>query len=105
MVTLSFFGKSTGDPARLSRVHASKSHLSTSIQGERVILNTETGKYFALNEVASRIWELIQVPNSLGAIAQTLVSEYKVELAQVESDAQLVIDELVAMGLAYVSPE
>lgn len=105
MVTSSCFGKSMGEPERTSRIQASRSHLSTCVQGERVILNTDTGTYFALNEVASRIWELIQVPNSLGAIAQTLVSEYKVERAQIERDAQLVIDELVAVGLAHVSPE
>lgn len=42
------------------------------------MMNIETGEYYDLNPAASRIWSLLEVPRSLGAICEVLVAEFAV---------------------------
>lgn len=44
-----------------------------------VILDLNTGDYFALNEVAGFIWERINGKDSLGKIAQKLARVYNIK--------------------------
>ena len=41
-------------------VKAAKEQVSCDLAGEAVILNLKSGQYFGLNEVGTRIWNLIQ---------------------------------------------
>lgn len=38
--------------------------LTADLDGELCMLNSEQGKYFCLNSVGSRIWELLESPKS-----------------------------------------
>lgn len=49
------------------------------INGEKVMMNLETGKYFSLNSIGSRIWELIEKPITVGDIASKLLDEYEID--------------------------
>jgi hypothetical protein len=50
--------------------------LTSAKNGATVLVNLEEGRYFGLNEVASRIWELIVGGATLAAIVQTIETEY-----------------------------
>jgi hypothetical protein len=60
--------------------------VSSELAGEAVILNLETGKYYGLNSVGARIWNLLQEEKSLGEIRDTILAEYDVEAEQCEQD-------------------
>jgi hypothetical protein len=49
------------------------------LNGEKVMMNIETGQYFALNEVASRIWELIEGPIIVNEVINSLLKEYDID--------------------------
>lgn len=54
--------------------------------GEAVVLDASTGRYFGLNEVGLRIFELTREPRSVQAIVQALLEEFEVEEEQLRSD-------------------
>jgi hypothetical protein len=55
--------------------------------GERIAsLNVESGKYHSFNDVASRIWQLAEVPVSVSQICTILVAEYNIKPNQCEKE-------------------
>lgn len=53
---------------------------------EAVLLDANSGRYYGLNELGARIFDLLRTPNSVAHIKDTLLQEYKVEEAQLEAD-------------------
>lgn len=51
----------------------------TNLDGEKVMMDLEKGKYFALNEVGSRIWDIIDRPVSVKEITGILLKEYDID--------------------------
>ena len=51
----------------------------TDLDGEKVMMNLDKGQYFMMNEVGSRIWELIEGNTSIKDIIKALTNEYEVE--------------------------
>ncbi len=47
--------------------------------GQAALLHLETGQYHALNEVGTRIWELLAEPCTLDQICALLCTEYAVD--------------------------
>jgi len=42
------------------------------------MMNIETGDYYNLNPVGSRVWTLLETPRSMAAICEVLVQEFDV---------------------------
>ena len=51
----------------------------TDLDGEKVMMNLDKGEYFMMNEVGSRIWDIITQPINVKGIVETLRSEYEVD--------------------------
>ena len=51
----------------------------TDVGGTIITMNIESGYYHELNPVASRIWHIIETPQSVGGICEQLVQEYDVD--------------------------
>ncbi len=51
----------------------------TDLDGEKVMMNLDKGEYFMMNEVGSRIWEIISEPINVKEIINTLRNEYEVD--------------------------
>ncbi len=79
--------------------------VSTKLEDETVILHLKDGIYFGLNQVGTRIWNLLEVYRSVGEIRDTLLEEYEVEPAQVEGDLLELVKELHAKGLIEIKSE
>lgn len=52
---------------------------TTDIDGEKAMMNLNKGQYFMLNEVGSRIWEIINNECSVEEIIVNLMKEYEVD--------------------------
>lgn len=52
---------------------------SVQLDDENVILDLEKGIYYGLNPVGSRIWNIIQSPNSVTEIVSKITSEYDLD--------------------------
>ncbi len=50
---------------------------STDIDGEAVMMNVDTGKYFGMNRVGTRIWELLDTPVTPVGLSDILSKEFE----------------------------
>ena len=78
----------TAGPKRRERVAAQIA------DGEAVLLDIESGEYFALNSVGSRIWELSDGTRSTAEIVSVICDEFEVAEDVAMADVREVLDEL-----------
>ena len=72
---------------------------------EAVILNVGTGVYFGLDEVGTRMWQLMSEHGSTDKVVETMLNEYEVEEAQLRADMENLIAQLSEKGLVKVDAE
>lgn len=85
-----------------SIVMTNKYAVFADLTGEGVILEPESGMYYGLNQVGTRIWELIQEPTTVMALRDIILAEYEVELEQCERDILALLQDMVTKGLVGV---
>lgn len=74
----------------------------TTVEQDAILLNTHTSQYFALEEVGARLWELVSANQGLREAYQTLLEEYDVTPAKLETDLLELLDHLKEHGLVDV---
>jgi hypothetical protein len=69
-----------------------------------VALNIEKGACYGLNQVGSRIWNLLSAPIRIRDLCATLITEYNVEASVCERQVIDLLEELRAEGM-ITAPE
>lgn len=69
------------------------------LQGESVLLDLRSATYFGLNEVGTRIWQLLAEDLRLREIAQVIVGEYTVDEDKARTDVLNLVQQLASNGL------
>jgi hypothetical protein len=83
-----------------TRITVPESVLFRDLDGEAVLLETVSGKYYGLNEVGTRMWSLLQLHDGeIEAVCRVLLSEYDAPEERLRQDLLRFIDTLVASGL------
>lgn len=85
-----------------SVVVVSKDQMASDIAGETVILGLSAGRYYGLDAVGARIWQLIQTPIAVADVRRTIVSEYEVDPDRCEADLLQLLEKMMAAGLVEV---
>lgn len=67
-------------------VVSKKEIVSSDMDGEKVMLSIETGKYYNLGKTGGVIWNLIDKPIKVEEVVQQLMEEYKVGREQCEKE-------------------
>jgi hypothetical protein len=67
--------------------------------GEAVLLDTASERYFGLDAVGTRVWQLLAGGSALVDVHQALLREFDVAPAQLESDLLSLVDQLADAGL------
>lgn len=83
-------------------VVARDEHVATTVDGETVLLNNETGTYQGLHGVGTRIWAEIQEPTTVEEVVETVATEYDVSLQRCERDVREFLGELAVEGLVEI---
>lgn len=73
------------------------------LDGEVVMLSLETNRYYGLNSVGTRIWEILAQPMTLAAVCDTLLQEYEVTREQCESEVLPIAQKLLDEKLVHLS--
>lgn len=74
--------------------------LESKIDEEIVLMSLNAGQYFGLDEVASRIWELLSAsPMTLSTLCEQLMTEYDIDEASCQEDTHSFLTVLVEKGL------
>ncbi len=85
-----------------SIVVVSKDQMASDIAGETVILGLTAGRYYGLDAVGARVWQLIQTPVAVSDVGRTIVSEYDVAPDRCEADLLALLQKMVDAGLVEV---
>ena len=87
------------------RVTLSPEVLFRELDGEAVMLDLETERYYGLDEVGTRIWQLFAEYEETETVISQLVAEYEVEEEQLRQDLAVLLGELAEAGLVCLEDE
>jgi hypothetical protein len=77
----------------------SKDVLFQDVSGETVLLDLVGEQYFGLNQVGTRVWQLLAGDSNFAAIIDVLLEEYEVSRQQLERDVRELLGSLLDAGL------
>jgi coenzyme PQQ synthesis protein D (PqqD) len=75
---------------------------STVIDDELVMLHLDRSLYIGLNEVGSRVWELLETPRTVSDLCTDLTREFDIEADVCESEVVAFLQSLVEVDLIEV---
>ena len=71
------------------------------LDGETVLLDVNSGHYFGLNEVGSRIVELVREPTTIETVIDTMATEYDVDRERLAGDVSIFIGQMIERKLIH----
>jgi hypothetical protein len=81
------------------RVTVHPSVISRELSGELVLLNLESGVYYGLDHVGTRVWQLLLEDKSVSDVCDAMVGEYEVQPDVLQEDVSALVRELCEKGL------
>jgi hypothetical protein len=83
-------------------VVANPDAMTSSVGIETVILHFTAGTYFGLDEVGTRIWQLVQDRRSVREIRDALLAEFDVDAERCERAVSALLASLAEHGLVSI---
>jgi hypothetical protein len=77
--------------------------VARSVKGSTVLLNTETGRYFTLDEVGSRSWDVLTSSPSIASARDRLLAEYAADADALAHDLEVLVTRLAERGLVEIA--
>lgn len=87
------------------QVTVPKDVLLSGVEGESVLLNLESERYFGLDEVGTRMLSVLTESKSIQAAYEALLDEYNVDAEALRQDLVSLIDKLIDQGLMEITGE
>ena len=87
-----------------SSIRCRREVLFRELAGEAVLLDLESGQYYGLDEVGTRIWSLLREEATPAAVLGRLLREYEASEERLERDLLRLIDDLVQARLVEIAP-
>jgi hypothetical protein len=75
------------------------------IDGDAIVIDTVTGRYYSLEGTAEAAWSLLTASLSLAEAARALAQRYEVSEAEALADLRTLADELLAENLLVPAPD
>ncbi|NGZ03708.1 MAG: PqqD family protein [Nitrospira sp. WS238] len=87
------------------RLRVAENVVSRDLADESVLLNLDTGTYFGLDAIGTRLWHLLAEHGSTESAIDILITEYDVDASRLHNDVDALIDQLLAKGLLTTDVE
>ncbi|MFD1952802.1 lasso peptide biosynthesis PqqD family chaperone [Paenibacillus thailandensis] len=81
----------------------SEGYLVSDMNGEKVMLSIENGKYYNLGQIGGRIWELINTPVTIRDVVKQLLEEYEIDQETCTRQVFAFLHQLAGEGLVQAS--
>ena len=88
-----------------SVVVSSSELLSTNLDDELIMMSLETGKYYGLDDIGTRIWELCSAPVCVRSLVDQLQKEYSVDRKTCEDHCLDLLNKMAAENLIVLNSE
>lgn len=92
-------------PSLPRRVIPSPDVLFRELEGEAVMLDMGSERYYGLDEVGARIWQLLERNHDVETVVTQMLAEYEVSEEQLRSDLAHLIDDLAEAGLVTIADD
>jgi hypothetical protein len=90
--------------AFIMRISVSADALFQELEGETVLLNLHNENYYGLDDVGTRVWQLLHEHGDVERLIATMLTEYDVGEATLRQDVEALIAELLEAGLVTETP-
>jgi hypothetical protein len=88
-----------------SKVVQAPDTLINVIEGESVLLNLKNESYYGLDEVGTRMWELLTTSDTIQNAYEMILDEYDVDADTLKQDMLNLINNLIINGLIEIKSE
>ena len=96
----------TASPHRVTledRAQCSGEVLVQEVGGEAVLLDLASERYFGLDPIGTRIWQLLADAPSLQQVHATLCGEFDAPAERIQADLLALVQELAVAGLVEIA--
>ena len=76
--------------------------VTRAVGGSTVLLNSQTGRYFTLDDIGTRAWTALIESTSIQSAFDRLVAEFQADPQQLRIDLEGLIDDLAERGLVEI---
>ena len=76
--------------------------VASEIDSEMVILDIESGHFFQLNQIGSRIWEALEAPTTMGELCRSMQDRFDVDQETCRRDVNDFVARLSENGLVTI---
>jgi hypothetical protein len=80
-------------------------NLVSDMDGEKVMLSINSGKYYNLGPIGGRIWDIASSPITVNQIIEVLVSEYEVDWNTCEDQVISFVTNLLKENIIQIVEE
>ena len=87
---------------RFPSVRLSADVIFRELDGEAVLLDFASGRYFGLNAVATRVWTMLAAGSSVADAVSAVAAEFDAPREEVARDVDALVADLVSRGLLVV---
>jgi hypothetical protein len=84
------------------RIELSEDVAFRELSGQAVLLDLASGIYFGLNEVGTRLWELLSENDSLDSATDALEREFDVSADVLRADVNQLLEQMQSKGLLQI---
>lgn len=89
----------------MTQIRIPSSVLFRDLGGEAVLLDLESGCYYGLDEIGTRIWSLLESHSDLDRLEEELCGEYDVGRENLRADLRTFVRTLTERGLLVSKDE
>jgi len=75
---------------------------SADVDGDMVMMSIEKGDYYGANGIGTRIWEMMEQPQSVGTLCDGLMQRFEVDEATCHSEVLAFMEQLRENALLQV---
>ena len=72
------------------------------LDGEAVLLNLDSERYFGLDDVGTRVWQHLLELGRLDRVCEEMQKEYDVDESNLRADVLQLVEELIDAGIVTV---
>jgi len=77
-------------------------YLTSDMDGERVMMSIESGKYYNLGGIGGRVWDMMETPIVIRQIIEHLLQEYEVDREICEQQVIRFLQQMKAEGMVQI---
>ncbi len=82
-----------------------KNYIASDMNGEKVMLDVQSGKYYNLGTIGGRIWDLSAQASTVEEIVSRLMEEYEVSQEVCTQQVSTFIGQMLSEGLVEIDDE